>query len=401
MSQEDDCSINTFGDPSNQNQSDEEEFDILGDYYLDVESEEDQKAEEPQPEPETIKRPVTSHIETLQSTLDALKRLSRISKEALMAPADSPPAKSAKFDAAQDAHVDSIFNELDNALDQMHKDCADLDELQEEIMNSSGNDSESASSLQRKRTSNKVLQMLGILEEEPKNMENEPEIVSKPLDNVFFQNRLESVPKALRTLGIIPSTPMPTPLVRKSSSDSDDALLGLNRRSTGNTKALKTLGKLKLISGIITTTPLSPIASIPPPSMPIPATPDSPTAKSPQEVVRPGSMSRGSNLKALKTLGLVESSTVNANRRRKSSVNLNEGSPTFAGPNSPPLPTSPTTSSKALKTLGIVENTNVLANLQRRESHEMQRSKSVFSPDIPVRMSLDSRVERTQSMSPT
>jgi hypothetical protein len=64
--------------------------------------------------------------------------------------------------------------------------------------------------------------------------------------NVFFQNRPESVPKALRMLGVIPST-----YVKKTashgareggSSDSDDSLLETRTKKTVSTKALKTLG---------------------------------------------------------------------------------------------------------------------------------------------------------------
>jgi hypothetical protein len=64
--------------------------------------------------------------------------------------------------------------------------------------------------------------------------------------NVIFQNRPESVPKALRTLGVIPSTFVKkTNPVREISSDSDDGLFDTQRRrshTTTSTKALKTLG---------------------------------------------------------------------------------------------------------------------------------------------------------------
>lgn len=69
--------------------------------------------------------------------------------------------------------------------------------------------------------------------------------------NVFFQNRPESVPKALRMLGVIPSNYVkksaPVANEHTASSDSDDSLLE-TRRKAPSTKALKTLGLFRLSS---------------------------------------------------------------------------------------------------------------------------------------------------------
>lgn len=73
-----------------------------------------------------------------------------------------------------------------------------------------------------------------------------------PRGNVFFQNRPESVPKALRTLGIIPSIPRQKPMAVEDvvDYDSDDSLLGISKKGlpSDSTKALKTLGRTSYLT---------------------------------------------------------------------------------------------------------------------------------------------------------
>ncbi|KAJ3385703.1 hypothetical protein HDU92_002930 [Lobulomyces angularis] len=178
-----------------------------------------------------------------------------------------------------------LLDELDDCMDKLLLDFAELEVEVNSESNSLKNDSDSIK--KEDISSDKALKTLGIKDDDA---------LVNTVHTTFSQNRIESIPKALRTLGVIPSNLVKSQHLVNDDSDSSSLV---NRRNTSSTKALKTLG-------IIATPMRSPLTS--------PSSPISPLA-TPSPRDRKG---KGSNAKALKMLGITDSLPSSASPSRVS-----------------------------------------------------------------------------------